>query len=508
MTSPFLARALCLACASLAWAPAPSAAQSVRLDPPRGSAYASLGEDELAFRLSLGDASPARGYSLGLGLDGDAGGAAISGYFSLGSLGEAGPGNAMPQGIAAGPGSVSGAARILLDPTSPTALASGSPVELDRSLQSRCAVLGLRSGPLSLFAAAEGRGAVALATKGGVEARKLGAAAAGLSLGWPLADGLELQGLAALSCGGASAPASSGWRPDPSASPAINAGDDEARLSAALLAQSRRSTGASLFALVGSYGRLSGPGLAFRLESRENAGPFSLRLAAGTAGPAFRELAGPRQERLLAARAEARLAMRRASSLSASVEAEAAGESILYAPIWGKKASLRLILPAGAEDGRFIDTRLDAERPGRGAGASGSAGGCWSLALARKAEAGGRSGSATGGAKPASSSMRLGYELRWDSRVAGLELSLETELAGEGGLPSLGLDLSVDLLEEGEADSPALATGGARLRFPFGEGASLELRAALPEAGVILAPASGGGQAASPAFSLRYRASI
>jgi len=456
---------------------------------PLGSASLSLGADELYARLFLGGESS----YLGLDFEAQDEAAGLGACISLGSYREKGA------GIVAGPGSASGDARVLIDPTSPTALSTGPLVELDRSFQSRCAVLGLGAGPLSFFGLAKGKGPIVFAARSGPAAqaeaekdgaaRELSAAAAGLSFGYSGPEGLALRALAAASYGGGPA-APSGWRPDPSAAPAFNAGDDSlARLSAGLIAERSELHKASLFALAASYGRLAGPGIALRLESRKTKGPFSLRIAAGASSPNFRELAGPRQERLLDACAEARLAMRRSSSLSASIETQAKGASLLYAPTWGNKGSLKLSLPVGAEDS-LLETRLDADSPSEGV-----RGGSWSFALIRKSEA-----------ESAESSMRFGGSLRWDSSLALFGLDLKTEITGEGGLPALGLELSLVLFDKGKLDSPVIATGGASLEFPFGAGASLELEASLPEKGIILAPSNRESKAAPLVFCLRYRA--
>jgi hypothetical protein len=435
----------------------------------RGSAYSSICEDELAMRISLAGASS----YLGLGLEAKGEDRGLAGCFSLVSAEEG------DIGIAAGSGSVSGITRVLVDPTSPTSLSQGPLVELDKSLESRTSILGLGAGPVSLFALAEGKG---------VE-RKLETAAAGLSYRFS-APGGSVSAITAASYGKAAASAS-GWRPDPSACPASNVVDQPC-FSAALVAERHGDRAATLLALAASYGRLAGPGIAFRLESREILGPVRLRLAAGAAGPSFRELVGPRQERLLDASAEARIAMRRASSLTASLETQAKGESLLYAPLWGRKGGLALILPTGGGAGSYVETRFEADRPSEGTSC-----GSWSMALVRKTDE-----------RPASSSATLGGSLRWDSVLEGVNLCLKTELAGKDGLPVLGLDLSLDLFDRGKLESPVVATGGARVEFPFGRGASLALYASLPDEGRILAPLLEEARNLPLVFRIRYRASI
>jgi hypothetical protein len=421
-------------------------------------------------RLSIGRDST----YLGLGLEAKDGDMGLEAACSLGRV-EGGGGT-----LIAGPGSASGALRILVDPTSGATLSRSSLVELDRSFASRGRVLCIGGGPISLFALSKGRGL----------ARELEAAAAGLSFGLS-APGGGFSALAAASFSGPG-PSSDTWCPDPGSSPALNAVDGyHPCLSAALLAERRRASGSALAGIGASYGHLAGPGLALRLQSTEILGPLSLSLAAGAASDSFRELAGPRQERLFGASAEARLAMRRASSLSASIEAEARGRGLLYTPLWGRKGALKLILPVGAE-GRLFDTGFEAESP-----TEGMSGGSWSMGLARRAREGG-----------CSSSMWIGAALRWESAMNGVKFSLKTELEGEGGLPHLGLDLDIDTFDGGSAASPFLATGGASLELPCGRGAALELLASLPEEGTALSPGKGEGKLPTPDLRLRYRASI
>lgn len=434
---------------------------SEALAPPTASAEASLGPGALALRLSLDGASA----HAGLGLEAKEEEMGIVGALSLASADD------RSARLVAGPGSASGAARLLVDPTSPSPLSSGPPVELDASLQSRSSVLGLSSESAALFAIAEGRG---------IE-RDLHAAALGLSFGLDGAAG-GLSGVVAASCDGP-ATESSGWRPDPSASPSMIAADGERPMaSAGLVAQRRGPSGSSLAALAASYGRLAGLGLALRLESRERAGPLSLSVAAGAAGSSFRQLSGPRQGRLFEAAAEARLALRRAASIGAAVEVMAEGAGLSYAPSWGRKGSLRLILPIlGAA--RVFDARLEAESPAGGAALGGL-----SCALS-------------------SAAASLGASLRWDDALAGVKLSLRTRLAYEGGLPELGLDLALELLDKGKAESPVKATGGLRLDLPLRPGSSVLLEAALPEEGLVLAPGVGSDRVSGLALSLRYRVS-
>jgi hypothetical protein len=433
------------------------------------STYSSLGVDDLSMRLSF--AGPV-GYA-GLGLEAKDEDLGFVGAVDLGSPEDGGA------RLIAGPGSASGLLRVLVDPTSPTALSRGELVEIDRSLESRSSVLSLGAGPLSFFALAGGRG---------IE-RQLETASAGIAceLGGP-GGGLAL--ITAASRDGL-VPASSGWRPDPLSAPASNPVDPLLPCyGAALVADRHGPSNAALFALAASYGRLAGPGLAMRLESREIVGLCDLRLVGAVAAPGFLDLAGPRQERLLDVQATARFAMRRASSLLAEIATEAKGGSLFYAPSWGRRGSLRLILPV--DRGAVFETKIDAEEKPEGGGSE-----SWEVDLAKAVEG-----------DSMTSSVRLDSRLSWDSSFAGLGLGIETELTGGGGLPCLGLHLDLAMLEGGERESPALATGGLSLELPCGAGASVKIDLSLTDRGTILAPAAEGAPADTPLLRLRYRSSF
>jgi hypothetical protein len=250
-------------------------------------------------------------------------------------------------------------------------------------------------------------------------------------------------------------------------------------------------TGSALAAVSGSYGRLAGPALAFRLESRETAGPFDLRFRASAASPAFRALFGKLEERLAGAAAEARLAMRRAAFLSARVEAEAMGQGLRYAPQWGEAAALKLVLPVGIEAGRVFESKIEARRSPEGVD-----GGSWALEVKRgNAEEGGAAS--------------VIATVDWEQQAAqDLVLGLATTAAAKGGLPSLGLDLGIELFDGGSSASPVVAKGGASVTFPWGRTGSLELDADLPEKGIALEPVLEGSAAPSFVFRLRYKASF
>jgi hypothetical protein len=439
--------------------------------------------DAAALRLVLGQG---RSY-LAVGLESGGEGSYLEACLRLASDREEGP------ILVAGPGSASGRLRLLVDPASTAALSSGAPIDLDRSLASRSSVLGLQAGPFSLFGIAEGRGPIAFSSRpsaseaGHGGGRVLEAAAGGCSLGWTK-PGFRLETLAAASYPKAPSP-SSGWRPDPYSSPALGSGASPLA-GAAVIAEKLSDTGGSLAAVSGSYGRLAGPGLAFRLESRETAGRFDLRLRASGASPAYRALYGDPQERLAVAVAEARLAMRRATSVSASMEIEAAGQGLGYGPRWGESGALRIVLPLGIEDLRVFESKVEAHRSPGDAG-----GGSWALSV-------GRGGAEEGG------STSMGAAFRMGRTFEGLTLKLATKAAMEGGLPRLGLDLALELFAGGRTSSPVLATGGIGLEFPWGETGELELDADLPEGGFALEPLSDAPTSSAIALRLRYRASF
>ncbi len=431
-------------------------------EPFQARAEASLSRDELGLKAVLGRGAS----SLGLGFETQGEGREFAACLRLEPGGEAGP------LLLAGRGSASGPSRLLVDPCSSARLGLGAPVELDSSLESKTSVAALGSGPLSIFAL------LPKPASTGVEE-----ACAGLSLELPLARGSLGAVGAAYFEGVQTEP--SGWLPQPSASPLVRAADrKEPCFSGALISRGQAGGAWSLAALAASYGRVAGQGLAFRLEAGELLGPLSLRSAAAVAGAGFRELEGPRSRQRLEALLEARLALRRASSLSLLVEGQAEGESLMYSPLWGQREAFLLSLPLGAS-AASLEAGLKLASP-----CAAASGGSLSLALKRGpgAEEGGRA--------------RLGVELDWESRVSGLGLELETGLAGRGGLPLLGLDLALTLLDKGSLESPVLAKAETSLALPFGQGGRIELRAILPQRSLGPSPAS--TVLPSPQLGLRY----
>lgn len=457
----------------------PCAADAGFAGPERASISSTLDSKTLAMRLGL----DGRGSYLGLGLD------ALEGESYLEACLDVSADPERNLGLSLGPGSVSGSLRLLAEPTSLSALCPGEPVVVDRSLSSRSAIVGRRAGALSLFGIAAGRGPIAFAVKPGNDGRDLGATVGGFSLGLirPLCR-LEL-------IASASYPAApsqvSGWSPDPYAMPAFAACEAGAPFAeAALIAERGGAARGALACVAGSYGSLSEPGLAFRLESWERAGDLDLRLRAAAADPAFRALYGEPEKRLAGAVAEARLAMRHASSFTVSLQAEAAGRGLSYAPKWGDSGAFKLVLPVGVESGRFLEARCEARRTTD----EEEGGSCTILLQGGRAE---RNGFA-----------KLGAELSWLNVVEGLRLDLETSLGGAKRQPRLGLDFELDLFQGGSKDSPVLAKGALELELPWGSEGTLELGAGLPVEGVALAPVAAGAAATAFALTLRYKSSF
>jgi hypothetical protein len=460
-------------------------AEEGRSAPLGGKASWTLCENASTMRLGL-ESGPAY---LGLGVD-----ASEDGSYFLGCLqagGDRGDGSC----LLAGPGSSSGSLRFLVDPASTTLLSPGAPVSLDRSLSSRTSIAFLRAGPLSLFGLCEGEGPFAFASRPEGAERSMGAAAGGASLCFELPE-YRFEALASASYAKERSPAS-GWRPEPYASPALEA-DDTGRpvTQTAFIVERGRADGGALVAVSSSYGELAGAAGALRVQAREESGDMGLRLSAAAADPSYRALYGKPEEKLLGAAAELSLFMRRSASLTLSAELEAEGRGLRYAPLWGRGKALKLVLPLSAEHYRFLETRLEAKRS-----AEGDTRGSSSFTMkSGKAEEG---GAAAAGAK-----------LEWERRFDGLEFSLSTDLAGKGGLPALGLDIGLELFDGASEASPVLAKGGIDLSFPCGESGALRLDVDLPETGAVLAPRAHGpagkGAAAEvePVFSLRYKASF
>jgi hypothetical protein len=457
-------------------AAAPARAPGPR-DAPRWYAAADLRAEALALRLGAG-----RGDScLGLGLEADGDGAVFEACLRA----SGGPDGDF--GLAAGPGSASGSLRFLVDPCSAAALSPGPLLELDRSLASRCGVLGLRAGGLSLFALARESGPLAFAARPESAAGLPEASAGGASLAFERGN-LRLEALAAASRVEAR-PEPSGWIPDPYSSSALGACEGEPLLAeGALILRGRRERGESLAAAAASYGRLSGTALALRLESREAEGPLELRLRAAASSPAFRALFGEAERRLFGASAEARLALRRASALSAALGAEAEGRGRRLAPLWSRSAKAKLVSPLGSEPGRVFEAALEARRGPAGEGTMSMA-----AAIRRSRD---------------SSSARLGVSLGWDGASVRLALELSSRAAWMGSLPELGLDLRVERSEGGASPGAAVAKGGFSLALPWGEGGSLELSAELPGGGLPLEPLPDGSSPPGLELGLRYRASF
>jgi hypothetical protein len=446
-----------------------------------------LGAEALSMRLGLG-----LGLSrLYVGLKADDEGSTLKSALSLSGF----EGGAR---LLAGPGSIAGSLRFLCDPTSPTSLRPGKPVDIDSSLESCRAVAGLECGELSLFAASEGEGT--------------GASCGGIALGLPLpALGMEAQLLASASF--AEDQESSGsWRAAPEESRALSASEGGLPIGdAAIIVERKTTKSRCLAAVAGSYGRLAEPGLAFRLEARELAGPLDLRLASGASSIGFKNLFGERQKKVLGATAEALFSLYEDSSLSLKAETESIGRGCYYSPLWGGEAKLDVVLALGRDTGFSLEAGFSGELSPEGEGKGGS-----SLSFKRRI----RGNARTEAKEAAALSADLGYASdpagQW--AIDGLELGLSTDLEGSTGLPALGLNASLELFEKGLLASGVKAKAAISFAFPFGKGGSLELEAALPESGLLLEPRLCAETASSPAaaadadpvpvFSLRYRARL
>jgi hypothetical protein len=392
--------------------------------------------------------------------------------------------------LAVGPGSPSGNLRFLADPVSYASLSVSPVVDIDSSFSSRRAALGLDAGPFSFFALGEGEGPVAFSSRSS-PSRSLGAGSGGCSLR------LEAFGIKAELIGAASFPENrtpnEGWRPDPASSPALGASEGGSPLfDAALVLRREAGNSSALAAAAYSWGRLAGEAAAFRLESREASGPLELALRASFADPRFRCLFGERTKKLLGASADARLELVGPSCLSVSLAAEAEGQGLRYAPLWGKEGSAALSFPLVLDSGRFLETSFATRNS-----AEGESEGSWACAIKRRIRN-----------DRSSESVSLSSKLRWAAELEGLDLAFASELKGREALPSFGLELSLELFDKGLPSSPVVATGGANVELPFGREGSILLEASLPVAGIELAPRIEGETPKALEFSLRYKARI
>lgn len=468
-------RSFCLLAAALSLP-----AAFILASPPRETLSSSLSSDSLSLRWAYArDAS-----RIVLGLDARDGLSQHSGCLELVS-----PANPRLR-LAAGPGSPSGSLRFLADPVSSASLAASPSVDIDSSLRSRRAALGLDAGPLSLFAFGEGEGPVAFSSRS-CAGRSLGAGSGGCSLE------LAALGVTAELIGAASFPEErkrgEGWSPDPASSPSLRASEGGSPLfDAALVVRRSCATSSALAAAACSWGRLAGGAAAFRLETSGRAGPLELALRASSADARFRTLFGGGADKLLSASADARLDLAGSSRLSVSLSSDAESRGARYAPLWGGEGSASLCFPLVIDSGRVFETSFAERR-----GAEGETDGCWSCAIKRRAERDRFSESAS-----------LSSKLRWAAGIEGLDLTFASELEGRRGLPSFGLELSLKLFDKGLSSSPVVAQGGASLSLPFGEGGIITLEAALPRAGVELSPRVEGDATKAPEFSLHYKARV
>ncbi|HUW41381.1 MAG TPA: hypothetical protein VMV90_10240 [Rectinemataceae bacterium] len=385
--------------------------------------------------------------------------------------------------VAAGPGSASGALRLLADPAYLSSGLDARPgVELDSSLSSGTAVLGVEAGALSVFALERGAGAgIVLPATGSVLGEPQGAsppeaAAAGLGLTLPWGGGsIGTVASASLRTGRAGG---EGWRPDPSPdSPGLV-------VDLGLLRTLNWPSGRAAVGLAASQGRVEGPGLAARIEAEERRGAFSLRAAAGAAGSGFRGLYGSKPLNELGVAADLRLILRRSAALGLGLRlkskpASTATESEA-APGWdsgGAERSARLSFAAPLPQyGRSLDLSCAVEN---GADVPAALRLGMALAASLRSEAGlWRS--------------RWGAELRFGGESGpgfdGLSLSLTAGRTPPQDVlgPELEARLGLELLDGGAAEAPALADLGIDLWLPLRSSSRLGLGVDVPSPGFRL----------------------
>lgn len=327
---------------------------------PEGDFRASLEEGKRLSLLLRLESGPSRAL---IGLEADSSGLLLASGLELVKA----EGQLFPARLVAGPGSTAGPLSVLSRPTaySPSLSALGLPLDLDPSLGSGTAVLGLDlGGPpsppgwrLSLFGAAQGLEEGFLLFREGLgsegveekvpplfpEALAIGAALS-LALG-PEAGGSGLAFLASYALR-RSEGGSGGWELESRALPA------DSGLFAALVLERRggragAAWGSARWALAAEAFPHEAPALATRLEAEAGAGPLSLRARAGAAGPGFRPLLGGEPERLAGLALDFRLALRRSAAASLSFRAELASLEA-RPPGFETALSLGLELPLGS----------------------------------------------------------------------------------------------------------------------------------------------------------------
>jgi len=217
-----------------------------------------------------------------------------------------------------GPGLLAARLRFLVDPAavSPRLIEGGPAVVLDSSLRSR--TQAIRLGSRGEFFAAEAF-ALSRAAENEMDAES---AIGGLRLECDAADG----------SGGASFisaidfhPAKgggSGWKLDSPASLAGRGGVAALVLErrSPVIPRGRKSGSRAAAGIAASYGSLSGPGMAFRMESETFVGALRLGTVLGAAGKSYRTLLGEGADATLAANFRFRWELPRSARLNAEVE--------------------------------------------------------------------------------------------------------------------------------------------------------------------------------------------
>jgi hypothetical protein len=461
--------------------------------------------DEFSLRSRLRLGMPDSSY-LALLLDEEERGARLVGALDL----ESESGFPISSRIVAGPGSASGALRLFADPAYLSmGLDDNACVELDTSLSSGTAVLGVEAGSFSAFAMERGTGAGIVFPRSGSVTREAElpsppeAAAAGLGFSLPWGEG-SLRTIAAVSLRTGRA-GGDGWKPDPPPDPAGLVVD------LGVLRTRSWASGRATLGLAASQGRIEGPGLAARIEAEDMRGALSLHAAAGASGGGFRDLYGSKPRYELGAATDLRLALRKAATLSLALRLKAKrtqSSTLLetsYAdaasPFWDselaqRSARLSLVAPL-PRYGRSMDLSCAVE-----SGANAPTAMLFGLGLAASER------SAAGLWR-----RRWGGELRFGGDHGpgfdGLALSLSAGRSPPTGVygPLIDMTLGLELFEGGRSDSPAIADLAIDLWLPLRESSRLGLGVDVPSPGLYLDRlATGPGK--GPKLSLSYQCSF
>jgi hypothetical protein len=456
-----------------------------------GAASLEIGAEELSARIGI-----PLGASSGFGfrIDADSEAAEARAFLELGS------GVGGRPVLAAGPGAPAGAARFILDPASPATLSPGPPIAIDRSMGSGRAAMALGSGRLFAFAIGEAEEPLVSARFPGL--RDEGGEAVTAGRAEALAAGLVLYGPGARGGWSVLVDASSrepegggeGWSPDP---PPERGGTI---LHAAFVARRKGDGGEAGVAIAASAGRLDGSALAARVQARGEAGPISLNVSIGAAGPGYRGLFGEFPAAAFLSRIEAKLRLRRSSSVSLIREDRAEREGRLSAPAWGSSDSIEASIAIKEGLSCALSGKLRREPPDAqaGSGAPAIPSGELSLSVSRRAGGSGTTRS------------KLGASVGWKGGEAGARLGLDASFARDNGesWPSIELGLKADFPGAGDAASAPSVRGSLEIAFPLGPTRELSLDLALPSGGLALAPTAKEGTAPSVEVSIVYRASL